>query len=372
MSVSNNNLDQKGKDEQTPNDATDQQTEEDLFNGGYEEFIEKIWVGDKDYTSQYSNLIDSEIKGMNPKNKRKQPIKIIIKRRRKEFESVPNITDRDNDSQNLDAKPQNPKEYPLLDRAYLEIGLQTANESSEKSYQVPKVRTQNSFTQTQTEMKDIIAEFEKRSKKYLETNVKKLEDFLKRVRANMEEALQSNETIDIFQNDFDLDKNEQTQEKTEKKSGAEKSTEARTFRDGGYSGEKSKKEKIINHIKIINEKEPYIAHTLFRNLTCEERFKVIGIPYSSHILFWNYLDPEINSPLFHLEVPMELTCFEFCPIVRNNYTTIVGGLYSGQLIFYEIYDLLGILKKNDYDKKGKKIIYYREKGHLYVSYQLYN
>ena len=352
MSNVANNIEQGLKEEFSAKEGTDPSREEDLFSGGYEEYIENIYKGDVNYTSAYSNTIQAEIKSMEVKNKRKQQIKIIIKRKKREFESPLNFNDRDNDSQNLDAKPQGPKEYLIVDRAYLDIGLQTANDNSEKSYQVPKLRTQNNFTQTETGLKDIIHEFEKKTNKYLNdaSNVIKLENFLQKVRARMEEALQSNETIDIFQNDFDLDKNEQNQEKNEKK--VEKSTEARTFRDGGYSGEKSKKEKLINHIKIISDKEPYIAHSLFRNLTCEERFKVIGIPYSSHILFWNYLDPEINSPLFHLEVPMELTCFEFCPTLHNNITTIVGGLYSGQLIFYEIYDLLGLMKRNDYDKKG--------------------
>ena len=131
------------KEEFNAKEGADPSREEDLFSGGYEEYIENIYKGDKNYTSNFSEAIKMDIESITVKNKRKQNIKIIIKRKKKEFESPLNFNDRDNDSQNLDAKPQGPKEYVIADRAYLEIGLQTANENTEKSYQVPKVRTQN-------------------------------------------------------------------------------------------------------------------------------------------------------------------------------------------------------------------------------------
>jgi len=176
---------------------------------------------------------------------------------------------------------------------------------------------------------------------------------LYKVRTRMEEALQSNETIDIFQNDFDLDRTEKGFDQTGEKK-TEKANEPRTFRDNYFAGEKTKKEKSINFIKFVRSDEEYVAHTYFRNLTFEERIKVIGVPQQAQILFWNFLVREINSPVYVIDVPMELTCFEINP---TNINQIVGGMISGQLIIIEVKDLLGYLKKSgesDLHKKGKK------------------
>jgi len=136
----------------------------------------------------------------------------------------------------------------------------------------------------------------------------------------MEEALQSNETIDIFQNDFDLDRTDKMVDTGGEKK-AEKAMEMRTFRDNLFAGEKTKREKSINYIRFLRNDEVYVAHTFFRNLSFEERIKCIGIPSPAHIVFWNFQDHEINSPVFILDVPMELTCFEFCP---SNLNMIIG------------------------------------------------
>ena len=158
----------------------------------------------------------------------------------------------------------------------------------------------------------------------------------------MEEALQSNETIDIFQNDFDLDRTEKGFDQSGDKKN-EKAAEIRTFRDNVFAGEKTKREKSINFIKFVRPDEDYVAHTYFRNLPFEDRIKIIGIPQQAHILFWNFMDREINSPVYVLDVPMELSCFDINPA---NVNQIVGGMISGQLIIIEVKDLLGNLRKS--------------------------
>lgn len=169
----------------------------------------------------------------------------------------------------------------------------------------------------------------------------------------MEEALQSNETIDIFQNDFDLDRTEKNFDQTEKKN--EKAAEIRTFRDNIFAGEKTKKEKQINSIKFVRPEEDFVAHTYFRNLTFEERIKCVGIPTQAHILFWNFLDREINSPVFSIDVPMELTCFEINPTTPiPGVYQIIGGMTSGQIIIIEVKNLLDILRRGGESESHKK------------------
>ena len=118
----------------------------------------------------------------------------------------------------------------------------------------------------------------------------------------------------------------QSENAAEKKS-SESETEVRSFRDNILAGQKSKKEKSCNYIRLVKQNEVYIAHSLIRNLSFEERAKIIGIPYQSQILFWDFVDPEINSQVFSLEIPMEITCFEFNPTNENQ---VICGLISDQ------------------------------------------
>lgn len=150
----------------------------------------------------------------------------------------------------------------------------------------------------------------------------------------MEEALQSNETIDIFKNDFELSKTGIVEEASDNKN---EKTEVKTFRDNYFGGEKSKKEKHINEIRFIGSSERFVAQTFFRNMSFNERTEKIGIPYQSQILFWDFEDVESNAPVYFVEAPQEMTSFELCP---SNIDIIVGALISGQLIVFEINNLL--------------------------------
>lgn len=337
----NQEIEEKLKESAIIDNIEIEDEDEDIFEGEYEEFIEKSYSANMIYESNtVEDIYSSKIKSRRP-----QLFKIIITRPKKEFESPILLNDKapgeESSGTNCDIKPGRHNEYLMADRAVLEIGLQTANESSEKGYQVPKIRVKQSYTQVEKGLSDIIGEFEKSADFYL-TNPAKLNDienFLRKVRLRMEESLQSNETIDVFQNDFDLDRTTQVKEEEDKK---EKQVELRTFRDNVSAGQKSKKEKSVNYIRFITENQVYLAHSLMRNLTFDERIKIIGVPYQTQILFWNFKDIEINSPVFFLDVPMEITCFEFCPC---NTDKLVCGLYSGQIIIYEINDLLSLLNR---------------------------
>ena len=312
--------------------------DEDIFAGEYEEFREKAYSKDFGYDNLSVDVnLSSEIKSRRP-----QLFKIIITRPKALFELPVSFNDKapgeEPTGANSDIKPTwRQSDYPVAERAILEIGLQTANESAQKGYQVPKMRVKQSYTQVEKGMSDIIKQFEKKANYYLTnpTKLYEIENFLRGVRPKMEEALQSNETIDIFQNDFDLDRTTQAKTEEDKK---EKQVELRTFRDNDSAGQKSKKEKSVNYIRFIKENEVYLAHSLLRNLTFEERIKIIGVPCQTKILFWNFKDIEINSPVFFLDVPMELTCFEFCPTDSDK---LVCGLYSGQIILYEFNNKIG-------------------------------
>jgi dynein intermediate chain 3, axonemal len=320
----------------TPDNLDD---DENIFDGEYEEYKEKSFYADLNFetklkpTYEYNSIV---------KNKRQQLFKIIITRPKKEFESTYQFVDKAPGEENSgDIKNSLKNEFLTNDRAYLEIGLQTANDSNVKSYQVPKKITKNAFTQVEPGMKDVIDQIEYKKNLYFKNQNKlnDIENFLNKVRSMMEQALQSNETIDIFQNDFDLDRN--TMIKTDEEKKDKDKIELRSFRDAS-AGPKIKKEKSVNYIRFLLPNKMYMAHSLLRNLSFEEKAKVLGIPYPSQILIWDLKNPEATAPIFFLEIPMEITCFEFCP---TNLNKLVCGLYSGQLIFYEFDDFLGELEK---------------------------
>jgi hypothetical protein len=339
-------------------DETGEEDNEDLFDGEYEEFEDKSFYGDPEYEAQTNEDFSTLVV-----NRRTELFKVIIVRPKREFEAPILFNDKtpgeEGNGSNFEFKAIKASEFPCSERAVIEMGFQTNNESYEKSYQVPRMNVQNAITTVEKGLGDIMDKLTARVNSNLNDPAKmaSMESFLHKVRSRMEEALQSNETIDIFQNDFDLSRVLQSENTTEKKA-PENEAEIRSFRDNILAGQKSKKEKSVNYIRLVKTDEVYVAHSLIRNLSFEERAKINGIPYQSQILFWDFVDPEINSQVFSLEIPMEITCFEFNPTNENQ---VVCGLISGQLIIYELKDLTGILKGNylgENAKKCKKNLFY--------------
>ena len=354
-------LDSRGHDPAITamNDIEEGEENEDIFAGDYEPFIEPIYIPRIDVDVANPSNIEDASSVIKPK--RAQLFKVIITRPKREFESPYTFNDKvpgeEGTVATFEIKSRPPNEYQTNEKPYIEIGLQTSNEEMEKSYQVPKMRTKNSFTQVEDDMSDIREKFESRANAYLTSSSKiiDIENFLNKTRSLMEQALQSNETIDIFQNDFELDRTTQVKADDDKK---EKKNELRTFR-ANVAGQKNKNQKkSVNYIRLVKPDEVYIAHSLLRNMSFDERTKVVGIPFPAQIFFWNFHNREINSPVFILDMPMEITAFEFCP---TNLDKLVCALYSGQIIIFDIKDLLGILNR----ASDLEIITNNKKGKLY-------
>ena len=319
--------------------------EEDLFAGGYERLIDRKFIANPNYED--TKILPTENFNSEIIPKRQFYYKILITRPKREFEAPINNLFQDKNSTEEQTVGNNEvkgvksaNEYPLSERSSIEMGFQTANSTIPKSFQVVKKVKINNYTQTENNLNDIKDEFLKKVNGYLsnQNSLTSLDNFLQRIKPKMEEALQSNETINIFMNDFDLDKfNRLGNEEGVKNSGEQ---EARTFRDNS-AGTKNKKEKCVHWIRSIDSSIPFIAHSLKRNFTFEENVKIIGVPYQSSVLFWNIRDVEQNSPVFEVATPGEITCFEFDP---NNVNNMVIALSSGQLMFIKFFDTINILK----------------------------
>lgn len=229
--VIENNMDMEGI-----NGETADEDNEDLFEGDYEEFEEKSLYGDPGYQSEFIEDYSSIVT-----NRRTELYKIIVTRQKREFEGQCSFADKspgeEGNNNYMEIKLVKGTEVPSFEKAVIEMGFQTSNEAYEKSYQVPRMRMQNALTQVEKGLGDIIDKFEKKVCAILQdsTKMNNLENFLHKVRSRMEEALQSNETIDIFQNDFELSRVIQSESNAEKKS-SETQIEVRSFRDNLLAG----------------------------------------------------------------------------------------------------------------------------------------
>ena len=174
---------------------------------------------------------------------------------------------------------------------------------------------------------------------------KELGDFLDNVYPVMEGALQSNETIDIFQNDFDVLPQEAGSKET-----TELSNTIKEMKNLFYLKSKGKKISCIKFQPWLQGRKnpPIIAESFTENLTYEERVIFSMKSSKSFILFWNYEDLHAIDPLLVLTSPLEVLTFEFNP---KDPSIIVAGTINGQIM---LWDIRGIHLGQPSKKKGRR------------------
>lgn len=162
----------------------------------------------------------------------------------------------------------------------------------------------------------------------------------------MEGALQSNETIDIFQNDFNVLPDTQSGSKEN----IELSNAIKETKNLFYLKSRWKKISCIQFQPWLpgRKNPPIIAESFIENLSFDERVIFSMKSSKSHILFWNYEDMHAIDPLLILQSPLEILAFEFNP---KDPTIIVAGTINGQIILWDLKNIpLGQTAK----KKSKK------------------
>jgi dynein intermediate chain 3, axonemal len=156
----------------------------------------------------------------------------------------------------------------------------------------------------------------------------KLEKFVDRVSYRIEEALQSNELINVFQDDFEMLGDE------EAASAAKISTVnllPRTFFEHDYC-----KNKRVSCIKFHPTKPFLVAMSMIENLSFDDRAEITGKSFDSHVLIMNFSDAHIVTLNYVLETPIEVSSIEFHP---ENPNVIIGGCISGQMIVWDLSSL---------------------------------
>ena len=146
----------------------------------------------------------------------------------------------------------------------------------------------------------------------------KLDKFIDRVAYRVEEALQSNEIINVFQFDFEMLADEDAV------TGAQANAinaVPRTFFEQSYC-----KNKSVSCIKFHPDMPDIVAMSLIENLSFDDRTEVMGKSYESHILILNFADSQIIHLKYALQAPVEISCVEFHP---ENPKVLVEGSING-------------------------------------------
>lgn len=176
----------------------------------------------------------------------------------------------------------------------------------------------------QYDPEDFISEMQKISKE--DTGIsEKLDKFIDRVAYRIEEALQSNELINVFQDDFEMLGNEEAAQ------AAKISTVnmlPRTFFEHDYC-----KNKRVSCIKFHPTKPYLVAMSMIENLSFDDRCEITGKSFDSHVLIMNFSDAHIITLNYVLETPIEISTLEFHP---ENSNVLIGGCISGQLIVWDL------------------------------------
>ncbi|KAJ8604845.1 hypothetical protein CTAYLR_001065 [Chrysophaeum taylorii] len=152
----------------------------------------------------------------------------------------------------------------------------------------------------------------------------RLAAFLSAARPTVEEALQQNETVDVFADPFHGTGDDDLGSNANK--GENELKELRTFNDIVYS-----KNMSLAAIDWHPTQKSMIAVAPVRNLTFEERIATSGRAITSYILLWDFVD--LIHPQLLLETPREIQCFRFNPDQPH---LVAAGAANGQVILWDV------------------------------------
>ncbi|XP_075689062.1 dynein axonemal intermediate chain 3 isoform X2 [Rhinoderma darwinii] len=199
-----------------------------------------------------------------------------------------------------------------------DTGIQVVPSLQEQSTQTKWTYPRNACTQYKPR------EFTKEQKQeYLSS--KSLKEFINSVSLRLELALQQNEILNAFVDDWkELCEQEST-------FGGKSDSHLKEYQS--FTDHKFGKEKNISFINWHPTLHGLVAVSLTERLSLEDRVNVSSklILKPSLILIWSLNDP--IHPQLMLECPDDVYCFQFCPSDPN---IIAGGCINGQVVLWDI------------------------------------
>lgn len=223
-----------------------------------------------------------------------------------------------------DYQEQKPSEFTVhknpdvfMDRIEMEHGFQAASEHREASTQTVWWRAKLNKALQYT-----AAVWPKEQCDKLLSSAELIE-FIKSAESRVTEVLKSNETVDLFQDEFEQFADEEMFLGNRSENNLK---ELHSFTDLTYS-----KNKNISAIDWHPTKYGLVSFACSNNFTYDQWVELAGKVLSSCILIWNFAD--LLHPEMVLDAPGNLLCFKLNP---NNPNLVVGGLSTGQAIFWDL------------------------------------
>lgn len=209
-------------------------------------------------------------------------------------------------------KPQKDPNFNLL-RKELDVGVQaipdTKNGISQTTWFRPKNATAQYNSADFTDVNDSGYD-----------QIDSLTEFLTSVSVPVEEALQQNETVDIFKEEFANMGDEDMGFGSKSSSNIK---EIRNFHDVTYT-----KSKRIESVQWVPNSTQLLAVSCFDAQPKVENSVKAAI---SHVLLWSFMDS--LAPHASLLSPYDVSILRFYPSNRHY---LIGGLSSGQIILWKL------------------------------------
>ncbi|XP_051869119.1 dynein axonemal intermediate chain 3 [Pristis pectinata] len=199
-----------------------------------------------------------------------------------------------------------------------DIGIQAVSTSQEGSTQTKWTYPRNACTQYTPR------EFTTEEKERLmESEV--LANFINSVASRFESALQQNEIMDVFYDDW--------KELSEEDSTFGGKTDGHLKEYQSFTDLQKSQGRRISHIEWHPAILGLVAVSVVDVITMEDRINSTNRSLRSHsyILFWNFSDP--IHPQIMLEAPDDIYCFQFCPTDTN---IVAGSCMNGQVVLWDI------------------------------------
>jgi WD40 repeat protein len=162
----------------------------------------------------------------------------------------------------------------------------------------------------------------------------KIQAFLSRVLPRVEQALQQNETLDVFLDPF-AHLFEEEDASLGNKNNENAMRELRSFTDLVYS-----KNKTLPSIDWHPRRHGVVAVAAAANASFARRLDLLDTVDSSFILIWNFVD--LIHPQIMLESPQDVLTMRFNPAAPH---LVAAGLYNGQVLVWDFSKAEHLLSK---------------------------
>ena len=274
----------------------------------------------------------------------KRPLlKIKFYTRRREFESD-NITLNEKEADEpKEIKSKESKSYgdQPINRMIIDAGFQAGNRMRQytcqhalKGFSNNSVQydpqhfldTSDSSTKStdSSAKRDLIEE--EKLKEQEKKRIQDLEKFVEKVAQRVEEALESNELINVFQDDFSM-------------LGSQDNVEGEKLKallnlKLSISDSMKEKGRRVQDIQVCPHFPSMVAISMIDSKSFAERAEKSGKSIEGEILIWEYIEP--TSLVMSLKSPIEVTVIKFHP---TDPTILLAGLLNGQLALYRLPDL---------------------------------